>query len=155
MTTESQVHVLNEGESVVLECNFHADNYNLFDFPVLWRKFQRGEETQMNIMGNMNEPFAASNRFEAAFTSLAPRYKFELSVLGEKYSICWKTRGWGVSYVFSTYFDYLFFRGQQKLGELRGTRGGGGGGVKPPTPDKSSTVGELNLLNSPNQNTLA
>jgi len=83
MITESQVHVLNEGESVVFECNFHADNYNLFDYPVLWRKLQRGEETQINIMGNINEPFASSNRFEAAFSSQAPRYKFELSVLGE------------------------------------------------------------------------
>ena len=33
-----------------------------------------------------------------------------------------------------TYFDY-FFGGQYKLGESIGTRGG----VKPPTPDKSST----------------
>ena len=76
---------MNEGESVVMECKIHADKYNLFDFPVLWRKFQRGEETQMNIMGNMNEPFAASNRFENAFIFLAHRYQFELSVLGENY----------------------------------------------------------------------
>jgi len=82
MVTEGQVHVLNEGESVVLECSFHADGYSLFSYPVLWRKQQLGEDVQMNIMGNVNEPFAATNRFEVAFTSLAPRYKFELSVLG-------------------------------------------------------------------------
>jgi hypothetical protein len=81
MVTEGQVHVLNEGESVVLECSFHADGYSLFSYPVLWRKEQRGEDVQMNIMGNVNEPFASTNRFEVAFTSLAPRYKFELSVL--------------------------------------------------------------------------
>ena len=82
MVTEGQVHVLNEGDSVVLECSFHADGYSLFNYPVLWRKQQLDEDVQMNIMGNVNEPFAATNRFEVAFTSLAPRYKFELSVLG-------------------------------------------------------------------------
>lgn len=83
MVSEGQVHVLNEGDSVVLECSFHADGYSLFDYPVLWRKTQRGEDTQMNIMGNINEPFASTNRFEVAFTALAPRYKFELSILGQ------------------------------------------------------------------------
>jgi len=82
MVTEGQVHVLNEGQSVVLECSFHADGYSLFSYPVLWRKQQLDEDVQMNIMGNINEPFAATNRFEVAFTSLAPRYKFELSVGG-------------------------------------------------------------------------
>lgn len=83
MMTEGQVHILNEGEALVLECNFHADYYNLFEYPVVWRKVQRGEETTMNMMGNINEPFAASNRFEAAFTAQDPRYKFELTILGE------------------------------------------------------------------------
>jgi len=82
MVTEGQVHVLHEGESVVLECSFHADGYSLFSYPVLWRKQQLDEDIQMNIMGNVNEPFASTNRFEVAFSSLAPRYKFELSVLG-------------------------------------------------------------------------
>ena len=83
MITENQVHVLDPGDSVVLECHFHADDYSLFDHPVLWRKLQRGEETQINIMGNVNEPFSTTNRFEVAFTAAqAPRYKFELSLLG-------------------------------------------------------------------------
>ena len=82
MVTDGQVHVLNEGESVILECSFHADGYSLFSYPVLWRKQQLDEDVQMNIMGNVNEPFSITNRFEVAFTSLAPRYKFELSVLG-------------------------------------------------------------------------
>jgi hypothetical protein len=82
MVTENEVHVLNEGESATLECSFHADDYSLFSYPVLWRKSQRGEDTQMNIMGNINEPFASSNRFEVAFTALSPRYKFELTILG-------------------------------------------------------------------------
>lgn len=91
MVSEGQVHVVNEGESVELECSFHADGYSLFSYPVLWRKIQRGEDTQMNIMGNINEPFASTNRFEVAFTSLAPRYKFELTILGEYRGIFTKT----------------------------------------------------------------
>jgi len=82
MVTEGQVHVLNEGESVGLECSFHADGYSLFSYPVLWRKQQLDEDVQMNIVGNVNEPFFGTGRFEVAFTSLAPRYKFELYIGG-------------------------------------------------------------------------
>ena len=81
MVTEGQVYVLNEGDSEVLMCSFHADGYSLFSYPVLWRKQQIDEDVQMNIMGNVNEPFVSTNRFEVAFMSLAPRYKFELTLL--------------------------------------------------------------------------
>jgi len=33
-------------------------------------------------MGNINEPFMASNRFEVAFTSTPPRYRLELTIVG-------------------------------------------------------------------------
>ena len=82
MISEGQVFVLNAGESVVLECNFHAEQYNLFDYPVLWRKVQRDEETQVNIMGNINDPFITTNRFEVAFSANTPRYRLELTMLG-------------------------------------------------------------------------
>ena len=38
MISESQVHVLNAGESVVLDCYFNAATYNMFDYPLLWKK---------------------------------------------------------------------------------------------------------------------
>ena len=41
-----------------------------------------GEKTQVNIMGNINEPYMASNRFEVAFTSTPPRYRLELTIVG-------------------------------------------------------------------------
>lgn len=82
MVSEGEVHVLDEHDTATLECSFHADDYSLFDYPVLWQKSQQGEVTQMNIMGNINEPFASSNRFEVSFTALAPRYKFELTIAG-------------------------------------------------------------------------
>jgi len=47
MLSEGQVYVLNAGDSASLDCMFHADAYNLFDYPVLWRKTQRDEETQV------------------------------------------------------------------------------------------------------------
>jgi len=83
MLTDSQMLVVNAGESLALECNFQANQYNLFDYPVLWRKTQHDEETQVNIMGNVNEPFMSSNRFEVAFTTTAPRYRLELTIVGQ------------------------------------------------------------------------
>ena len=50
MLTEGQVYVLNAGDSASLDCMFHADAYNLFDYPVLWRKTQRDEETQVGTL---------------------------------------------------------------------------------------------------------
>jgi len=82
MLTDSQVYVLNPGESLVLECDFQAYQYNLFDYPVLWRKSQHNEDTQVNVMGNLNEPFMSTNRFEVAFSPVSPRYRLELTIVG-------------------------------------------------------------------------
>jgi len=38
MISDSQVYVLNAGDSVVLECYFSAAKYNMFDYPLLWKK---------------------------------------------------------------------------------------------------------------------
>lgn len=83
MLSVDQVHIVNPGDSVVLECKFHADQYSLFDYPVLWRKSQFDEDIQVNIMGNINEPFLSTNRFEATFTSSPPRYGLQLAIDGE------------------------------------------------------------------------
>lgn len=48
MLSVGEVHVMNAGDSIVLDCSFHAESYNLFDYPVLWRKTQRDEESQVN-----------------------------------------------------------------------------------------------------------
>jgi len=48
MLSDSQVYVLNAGESVVLECYFNAAKYNMFDYPLLWKKvFSTVSLTQM------------------------------------------------------------------------------------------------------------
>jgi len=41
MLSVDNAHVVNAGEAVSFDCRFHADrSYNLFDYPVLWRKSQ-------------------------------------------------------------------------------------------------------------------
>lgn len=82
MLSDGQRHVLNSGQSVFLECSFRADDYNLFDYPVIWKKQQHDETVQMNVMGSLNEPFVSNNRFEVSFNAkTAPRYLFELNVI--------------------------------------------------------------------------
>lgn len=83
MLSDGQLHVLNVGDSVFLECSFRADHYSMFDYPVIWRKQQHDELVQMNVMGSLNEPFVSSNRFEVTLNSMAPRYLVELTVLGK------------------------------------------------------------------------
>ena len=46
--SNSQVHVASTGESVHLQCLFLADNFNLFDYPVLWRKAQLDDDVQVD-----------------------------------------------------------------------------------------------------------
>jgi len=45
--SSSQVHVANTGDKAHLQCLFLADNFNLFDYPVLWRKSQLHEDVQV------------------------------------------------------------------------------------------------------------
>lgn len=82
LSTEKSFSV-SRGEALSLKCSFQADTYNLFDYPVLWRKTQLHEEVQVNIMGNVNEPFMNRNRFEVSFVSEPPRYHLELTITGK------------------------------------------------------------------------
>jgi len=85
MTMLSQRHVLvlDAGVTTVLECSFKSSRYNMFDYPVIWRKQQLHESTQINVMGSVNEPFVSSrNRFELSFTATPPYYLIQLSILG-------------------------------------------------------------------------
>ena len=78
--------VLNEGEDVLLDCDYHANTYNLFDYPVLWIKTQRNEDSKINIMGNINEPYVSARRFTVTFTATPPRYKLSLNIKGTCYN---------------------------------------------------------------------
>ena len=111
MLSKSQTWTLDAGQTAHLECEFIADEFNLFDNPIIWRKRQhlrrrrtdsaaavtepgsRGlasaagpgggpgektnpdeddqdneeEETQINMMGNLVEPFISAQRFRPTF----------------------------------------------------------------------------------------
>lgn len=87
MISEGQVYLLNPGETASLECNFHADEYDLFEYPVLWRKSQQGEVSQVNVMGTVMDPFLVSGRFEVTFTSTVSRYRLVLTISGRWLSL--------------------------------------------------------------------
>lgn len=80
MISESQVYMVNTGESVNLECNFHADEYDMFERPVLWRKEQLSEDEQINALSNINHPFHETNRFEVSLLHVQSRYQLELII---------------------------------------------------------------------------
>lgn len=42
----------NPGETVLLKCMFLADHFNLFDYPVLWRKTQLHDDVQVGQLVN-------------------------------------------------------------------------------------------------------
>ena len=48
MLSNSQVHIVNAGDWAHLQCLFLADNFNLFDHPLLWRKSQLHEDVQVD-----------------------------------------------------------------------------------------------------------
>lgn len=83
MISDSQFYVVDPGESVTMECSFHADRYSLFDYPVIWRKRQLTEDLPINILSNINEPFLATNRFDMNYIAREPRYQLELSITGK------------------------------------------------------------------------
>ena len=68
------------GESAECRCEFRTDDFSMFENPILWRKQQHREETSLNIMGNILEPFLATNRFEVTLKTEPPRYQLALRI---------------------------------------------------------------------------
>jgi len=96
LLSADQQHIISVGDSAVLDCRFHAVNYNLFDYPVLWRKHQLDEDVQVNVMGNINEPFLTERRFDVTFSaasrpsstaSPARTYSLQLTISGQSHII--------------------------------------------------------------------
>ena len=88
MLTRGQMLIVKAGETAKLECEFISDTFRLFDNPVVWRKTQRLEQSQINMMGNLMEPFASARRFRATYQPYSPRYVFGLTV-ESKHSCSW------------------------------------------------------------------
>jgi len=83
MWTQGQVHVLNSGHSVELDCEFYAEEFSMFNNPVMWKKYQRQDQMELNIMGNILPPFLATGRFHVTLTKSPPRYTLKLRITGE------------------------------------------------------------------------
>jgi len=86
MISETQYYVVNVGDDLSMECSFHADRYSMFDHPVLWRKQQLDEFSQINILGSINDPFIQTNRYEVTFDAAKPRYQLQLRISGHKHA---------------------------------------------------------------------
>ncbi len=87
MVTEGEVYVLDVGDDITLQCEFHVDRFNLFYNPILWLKIQYHEATEMNIMGNMKPPFTSSNKYKVHFDPLPPKYTMGLTLTGKNFHI--------------------------------------------------------------------
>jgi len=82
MWTQDRVHVLNAGQSVELECEFYAEEFSMFNNPIIWKKFQRQEQLEVNIMGNILPPFFSTGRFRVTLIHNPPRYRLQLQIAG-------------------------------------------------------------------------
>lgn len=82
MVTTGETFAVSEGQEVIMECEIFATEFNLFDNPIVWRKRQLNEETLVNMMGNLIEPFASTNRLKVTYGQEAPSYVFGLYVSG-------------------------------------------------------------------------
>ena len=80
MLTRGQMLIVKSGETAKLECEFVLETFSLFDNPVVWRKTQRLVQSQINMMGNLMEPFASARRFRATYQPYSPRYVFGLTI---------------------------------------------------------------------------
>ncbi|ELT89963.1 hypothetical protein CAPTEDRAFT_191938 [Capitella teleta] len=81
MLSKGHVYIVKPGDSVVLHCEFVAEYFNLFDHPVVWKKVQLGEETQINMLGNLIPPFDNDKKFTTYFEESPPRYTLGLDIL--------------------------------------------------------------------------
>ncbi|KAK2142147.1 hypothetical protein LSH36_992g01042, partial [Paralvinella palmiformis] len=50
MLVRDQVQVLHAGQTLELSCEFYMEGFDLFDNPIIWKKVQRNEEKNINIM---------------------------------------------------------------------------------------------------------
>lgn len=83
MLTRGDTHHATAGETVHLDCEFHMENFSMFDNPIVWEKQQQGEKVKLNIMGVVQEPFAATRRYDVILHLVqAPRYRLRLKIKG-------------------------------------------------------------------------
>jgi hypothetical protein len=82
MLSRGQMIFINSGQSTKLLCEFTADEFNLFDNPVVWKKVQRDEESQINVMSNIIEPFLKINKMAVSMFTDSLTYRLTLALHG-------------------------------------------------------------------------
>ncbi len=80
MLSQGDMHVLNAGDDIDLECEFIMDRFNLFYNPILWQKVQYHEVSELNIMINIKPPFGDTDKFKVSFMESDPKYMLGLSI---------------------------------------------------------------------------
>lgn len=80
MLSQGDVYVVNSGQTIDLHCEFYMEYFDLFDNPVIWKKTQRTEDSQINIMGNIVPPFLETDRFVVDFAQSHPRFDLKLTI---------------------------------------------------------------------------
>lgn len=73
------------GASEEMECHVQTtgSKFDLFVNPIVWQKVQLDEKTHINMMGNIQEPFASTHRLKVTFKEDQYNYFFGLTVSGE------------------------------------------------------------------------
>jgi len=87
MLTKGRAYFVDPGERLRLDCQFFMETFNLFDNPVVWIKTQLGERRQMNMMGNLVEPFESTRRFRVTFEAQRPTFTLGLLIEGTLISL--------------------------------------------------------------------
>jgi len=82
MLTKGRAYFVDAGQRLRLDCQFQMDTFNLFDNPVVWIKTQLDDRTQMNMMGNLVEPFESTQRFRVTFEAQRPDFTLGLLIEG-------------------------------------------------------------------------
>ena len=82
MLTKGRAFFVDAGRRLRLDCQFFMETFNLFDNPVVWTKTQLSERTQMNMMGNLVEPFESTGRFRVTFEAHRPTFTLGLLIDG-------------------------------------------------------------------------
>ena len=91
MISQGQIYVLNAGDDVNLECCFYQQKFTLFQNPVQWKKIQYYEQTEINILGVVKEPFESTGRFSVGYEPSPPQYMMGLTI-HSKYCILLKIK---------------------------------------------------------------
>ena len=80
MLSHDQQYIVDAGAQLSLRCEFYKSHFNLFDNPVQWKKSQYGEVSEINILGNVKEPFESTGRFQVTYDPSPPRYIMGLTI---------------------------------------------------------------------------